>query len=256
MPASPPTFGIEVSSTKVYNKKEDKHHDAVQIKISPGLFIKGLSSWMKEYQVGKTLREWAKTVQWKEQVWQPLKDWHKSVDWKQVRSEIKEGMDEVDWKQARSEIKEGLDEVDWKQVRNEIKDGMAEVDWKDVKSQVKEATQDLDLQGALHEVRDSMKEVDWNQVHHDMKEAKKTIYWDEMKRDFSQGITDLLNDIKESVAHEVDWDDVTPTNQILQMKNEVECLSYHNVLVFDCFKVFNCYMFAYMLCSSEEVSCS
>jgi len=196
---SAPEFGIDVSPTKIYDKTTEKHHDALVVKISPLLFIRDMSSWMKKYQVGKTLREWAKQVHWKEQVWEPLKDWFKTVKWGEVWASVKEGLDDVDWKEVRSEINEGIKKVDWNEVRNEIKDGMKEVDW----ASVKEGLSEVNWKEVRGEIEDGMKEVDWASV----KEGLDDVSWNEVQSDVN------------GVMKEFNWDEAH--SSVKEVLNEV-----------------------------------
>jgi len=202
---TPPTFGIEVSPTKVLDKKTQTEQDAFVIKIMPRLFLRDLASWMKQYQVGKTLGEWAKQVKWKEQVWQPLKDWFKAVKWRdEVWKPMKEGMDEVDWKDVRKEVKQGMKEVDWEKVRKEVK----QVDWKELRHQVNEATQDVDWEEVRKGVKEGLQEVDWKEVHREVKECQEGIGWQEIKHDMQEHLTqvvDLSKEIQDEIAPDVDW---------------------------------------------------
>ncbi|KAL7544436.1 hypothetical protein ACHAWF_007816 [Thalassiosira exigua] len=203
--ATYPAFGIEVSPTKVYDKKSEKYHDACEIKISPALFVRDFTGWMKQHQVGKTLRDWSGQVQWKEEVWRPMKDWAKLVKWKEeVVDPMKEGMEEVDWNEVRAEVKKGMDAVDWKQVRKDVKG----VDWKEVHQQFNEATQDVDWKGALREVKQGLEEVDWEEFRREMRECQGIVGWENVKED-AQGhlsqATKLFNEMKDNAACEIDW---------------------------------------------------
>lgn len=198
-----PPFGIEVCSIKVLDKKTQTMQDAFVLKISPVLFLRDLTRWMKQYQVGTTLREWAKQVKWKEQVWQPLKDWFKTIEWKdEVWKPMKEGMDEVDWKDVRKEVKQGMKEIDWEEVRKAVK----EVDWKELRHHVNEATQDVDWQEVRREVKEGLHEVDWKEVHREVKECQETIGWEELRQEVQENLAQVVDLVKR--AGDIDWKDI------------------------------------------------
>lgn len=209
--AKAPTFGIDVKPTKVYDEKTKSHHDACTITISPGAFLRDLLGWMKHYQVGKTLREWASQIKWKDEVRKPIKDWSKTVKWKdEVIDPVKDGLNQVNWEE---EVWKPVKEVDWNKVHQDIKEATKDVDWQDAQKQVTESLKAVDWAGIHKEVKEGLDQVDWNAVRKEMKECKDAVGWDEVKEDLNlqehlAQATTLFNKVKEEVAKEVDWEHV------------------------------------------------
>jgi len=159
----------EFKGIKVIEKKSEDPKQPAGFAIEIHVFdcLKSTLLWWKEYNVGKTLKEWAAQIDWKNEVWKPLKIWAKETDWKKVRSEVKEGVDSVNWKEVRQQTREGLGQVDWKQVRKEAHEGLQTVDWKKVREEVKEGTKAIPWKDIKEEVNEV---ADWNAVKKGAKE--------------------------------------------------------------------------------------
>eukprot|EP01083_Nonionella_stella_P083455 230790_1 len=211
-----PTFGIEVSPTKVYDEKTKKQHDATGIKISPALFLRDFKSTMKKSI--RSMRGQAKVASDRDgQPGQPPEDEHKSakrtdeaatsteeetdgVNWKEVHDELNQGLKEVDkilkevnWKEVHDGLDKDLKEaektfqevkVDLKEMQNEFKKGMEEVDWTQVHKSIQEGA--------------------WNEVHRQFSEATKGVDWKGVFNDADEGQEGKKNDVQDAIPETSD----------------------------------------------------
>eukprot|EP01083_Nonionella_stella_P083454 230789_1 len=207
-----PTFGIEVSPTKVYDEKTKKQHDATGIKISPALFLRDFKSTMKKSI--RSMRGQAKVASDRDgQPGQPPEDEHKSAKrTDEAATSTEEETDGVNWKEVHDELNQGLKEVDkilkevnWKEVHDGLDKDLKEAEktFQEVKVDLKEMQNEF--KKGLKEVDKILKEVNWKEVHDgldkDLKEAEKT--FQEVKVDLKE----MQNEFKKGME-EVDWTQV------------------------------------------------